>query len=617
MNIDRLKLKNFRSAQEISLEFSKRLNLFVGINGSGKSTVLDGLSICLSWLVKRIERDKGRGSAISDSDIAIGEEYSSLSIKSTHGDTSYQWKLVKMGRKKVAGEESQLGEVGTLISSLRETDSERESLPVIAYYPVNRVVGSARPSIVDRDSSLSLEVYENALGGKANYDSLFEWIRQQDDILNEEANSRTQWVRQNRSEIKQQVRKLLTSLKNLAGSENSKRKEFEYLIGRFEKDELIYEEPRFLFREIDHIIEMADIERDGHYEVEKILFDLEYLLHKMSSLSGEHRDNHMGEDGVVHEVVVEKILHNFRSVWSNENSKSELSVFLWETFSFALWLSFWWMSDKGKGTLQKELKVFSKESGPGYSMFFPESVTDNFVGQLRQLIRRELELKENANRNEGRELSVVTGAIEQFVPEYSNLRVTRVPTPRMLIDKKGDTFNLEQLSDGEKNLIALVGDIARRFAMANSHLANPLEGEGVVLIDEIDLHLHPGWQRLVIPQLLKTFPNCQFFLTTHSPQVISHAKPESLFLLSNSETGLEYRKVDETYGMSVDRAVELLMDDESRPEPVKNDLENLFELIERLKLTEAKELVNKLKEHMPTDPELIKAEVLIRREEKR
>jgi predicted ATP-binding protein involved in virulence len=230
-------------------------------------------------------------------------------------------------------------------------------------------------------------------------------------------------------------------------------------------------------------------------------------------------------------------------------------------------------------------------------------------------IDREIRQKKNVLGNESKELQTVTKAIEQFLPEYTHLQVKRVPRPHILIDKKGVPFNLDQLSDGEKNLIALVGDIARRLAIANPKKNRPLEGEGIILIDEIALHLHPKWQRLVVPNLLKIFPNCQFFISTHSPQVISHVKSENVFLLEQGENGLNYTRADETYGMSLDRVVELVMDDESRPDEVRKDLDKLFEMIERKKLDEAKKMVSSLKKDMKTDPDIMRAETLIRREE--
>ncbi|MFT4929674.1 MAG: putative ATP-binding protein involved in virulence, partial [Phenylobacterium sp.] len=258
-------------------------------------------------------------------------------------------------------------------------------------------------------------------------------------------------------------------------------------------------------------------------------------------------------------------------------------------------------NEQGKKDLEKEVEDLKAQL----------AMTDLMVGETSGVY--------NVNKigDEGLELQSVTQAIEQFVPQYSNLRVKRTPQPHMLIDKKGVTFNLGQLSEGEKNLISLVGDIARRLAIGHSQSENPLAGEGIVLIDEIDLHLHPSWQRLVIPKLLEVFPNCQFFISTHSPQVISHVKPESVFLLSQSQAGLAVQKADETYGMSLDRVAELIMDDESRPSMVRNDLNKIFELIERNKLTEAKALICALKEDMKTDPDIMRAEMLVRREEMR
>ncbi|CAI8703091.1 hypothetical protein EMIT0P291_100113 [Pseudomonas sp. IT-P291] len=62
-----------------------------------------------------------------------------------------------------------------------------------------------------------------------------------------------------------------------------------------------------------------------------------------------------------------------------------------------------------------------------------------------------------------------------------------------------------------------------------------MEGDGIVLIDEVDLHLHPKWQRSLIRQLSETFPNCQFVLTTHSPLVISDAKDVLCYVLNDGE----------------------------------------------------------------------------------
>lgn len=201
------------------------------------------------------------------------------------------------------------------------------------------------------------------------------------------------------------------------------------------------------------------------------------------------------------------------------------------------------------------------------------------------------------------------------MPNFLNLTVRRNPL-RMEVEKDGEKLTVNQLSDGEKCLMAMVGDLARRFAIANPIRGNPLEGEGVILIDEIDLHLHPLWQRMVIPKLTEVFPNCQFLISTHSPHVITHVRPENLFLLSMTHEGLKSLRPSESYGKTVERVLEDLMGLETtRPNDVKEALRTLFEQIDRGQLEKAKQSILCLENQIGEDPELVKANVLIKRKE--
>jgi predicted ATP-binding protein involved in virulence len=232
------------------------------------------------------------------------------------------------------------------------------------------------------------------------------------------------------------------------------------------------------------------------------------------------------------------------------------------------------------------------------------------------IIERDTTRLKQATSNQGRELQFVTKAIESFIPEYSNLRVTRVPRPHMLVDKKGAEFKLNQLSDGEKNMIAMIGDIARRLSMANPTMKNPLKGDGIVLIDEVDLHLHPAWQRIIISKLTEVFPNCQFIITTHSPQILSHVSAEHIFLLLQKNNNMEIIKPTESYGKNTDRILEDILGVESRPLKIKKELHQLFQLIQKKDLDKARELMNKLENEIEgREPELVKANVLIERKE--
>lgn len=133
---------------------------------------------------------------------------------------------------------------------------------------------------------------------------------------------------------------------------------------------------------------------------------------------------------------------------------------------------------------------------------------------------------ENAEKVERADLSyrdtaleAVRKAITGMLPELSDIKIKRSPL-RMSATKNGKNLRMEQFSDGEKCVLAMLGDLARRLAIANPEAADPLTCGGIVLIDEIELHMHPAWQRKIMPTLQNIFPNIQFIVTTHSPQVL-------------------------------------------------------------------------------------------------
>jgi predicted ATP-binding protein involved in virulence len=101
----------------------------------------------------------------------------------------------------------------------------------------------------------------------------------------------------------------------------------------------------------------------------------------------------------------------------------------------------------------------------------------------------------------------------------------------------GEVATWKELSDGFHAYLSLVTDIARRAVMLNEQDGGdaPTKIEGVVLIDEIDLHLHPRWQRVVLDGLREIFPRLQFVVTTHSPQVLSSALNRQVRLIRDGE----------------------------------------------------------------------------------
>lgn len=117
------------------------------------------------------------------------------------------------------------------------------------------------------------------------------------------------------------------------------------------------------------------------------------------------------------------------------------------------------------------------------------------------------------------ELEAVRKAIETVFPDIKEPHITLNPL-RFAVKYHGEILDIMQLSDGYKTLLSLIIDLAARMALANPGMKNPLETQATVLIDEIDLHLHPKWQQRVIGDLLTVFPKTQFVLTTHSPYIV-------------------------------------------------------------------------------------------------
>jgi len=213
------------------------------------------------------------------------------------------------------------------------------------------------------------------------------------------------------------------------------------------------------------------------------------------------------------------------------------------------------------------------------------------------------------------ELDGVRAAVESFTG-FTRLQVKRRPHVRMSLVKGHEEVEVSQLSDGEQIYLALVGDLARRILIANRGGAGPskvlAEASGVVLIDEVELHLHPSWQRNIIGRLKDVFPHIQFLVTTHSPQVVGEASRDSAWILDR-KTGLSPLRL--SYGASSDVILEGLMETSSRSEAVKQEIAGIYALIDGGKLDEARKGLEGLRERIGDDPETARIAAVIRRRE--
>ena len=219
------------------------------------------------------------------------------------------------------------------------------------------------------------------------------------------------------------------------------------------------------------------------------------------------------------------------------------------------------------------------------------------------------------------ELKAIRKAIERMVPGVSDPRIKLRPLRFAVSVESGagkpEELALDQLSGGYRSVLALAADLARRMAQGNPHLADPLESEAVVLIDEVDLHLHPRWQQRILVDLRRTFRNTQFIVSTHSPQVLTTVRPEHIVELRREDgrivTG---RPSAPTFGAEAGDVLFTVMKVDERPtNEFKTTLDDYMRFVEdgQGECEEAVSLRSRLVELSPDAPEIHEADIEIER----
>ena len=188
-------------------------------------------------------------------------------------------------------------------------------------------------------------------------------------------------------------------------------------------------------------------------------------------------------------------------------------------------------------------------------------------------------------------LDCVREAIEKMIKGYKNLRIELSPSRMVLTNTEGMDLEIEQLSGGYKAVLSVVADIAKRLAIANPESNNPLEEEAVILIDELDLHLHPRWQKTIVNDLKRTFINCQFIITTHSPFIVQALHADELFDINS----MEYADEQGNYnGWSIDEIQEEKMGVERKTSIYNEYIESFSDAVDAENYEKAKQLYREL-----------------------
>lgn len=193
--------------------------------------------------------------------------------------------------------------------------------------------------------------------------------------------------------------------------------------------------------------------------------------------------------------------------------------------------------------------------------------------------------------------------IAKLIPNVSELRVDRSSgQDELVLSSFNQTVSINQLSHGQKSILSMIVDIVYRLTTLNPHKRDPLSAQGIVLIDEIELHLHPQWQQTIIDNLCDIFPNIQFIITTHSPYVLSTVDVKSIRILKegcNNVVETDYPSF-QTKGVSIADIVFNIMNTTTTPNiNITNQIIDYKDYISKNEFnsSNAKQLYERLTDH--------------------
>ncbi|SIO58944.1 AAA family ATPase [Paraburkholderia phenazinium] len=202
------------------------------------------------------------------------------------------------------------------------------------------------------------------------------------------------------------------------------------------------------------------------------------------------------------------------------------------------------------------------------------------------------------------ELGIVNRAVALALPGSMGLSFDMRFRKLVVIWSDREPTAFEDLSDGQRGVCALVADIARRMCLLNPQAGPNVTRDtpGVVVIDELDMHLHPAWQRRIVGVLRKAFPRVQFFAATHSPLIIGEVPSSNILLLRRDGRSTHPER---SYGLDSNEVLEEVMGSSSRNDAVTNSLVEIHRLLDSEMVADAQSRLDSLKADVGEIPEVI------------
>ncbi|MBB6446742.1 AAA family ATPase [Bacillus benzoevorans] len=227
-----------------------------------------------------------------------------------------------------------------------------------------------------------------------------------------------------------------------------------------------------------------------------------------------------------------------------------------------------------------------------------ESNIKLFVNWLRRMTTIQLQKRKKIG-----ELDAVLSAVEEFmkglVEENEEVSIEYdFEEEEVMIELGKQRIPLRMMSSGYRSVIGMVADISYRMAILNPQLKEDAikETPGVIIIDELDLHLHPKWQWKIVKDLKRTFPKVQFIATTHAPIIISSCSDVEIINLHDEKDYIKSTKENNPYGWQIEDTLTDIMNTYSRSPEIQKEINELEELYSRKILGElTKEQLEELK----------------------
>jgi predicted ATP-binding protein involved in virulence len=351
----------------------------------------------------------------------------------------------------------------------------------------------------------------------------------------------------------------------------------------------------------------------------KVILDFEYKIPKVNSLFED--ENHLktievskskNETGLKFDKIPEGFIKRIKDLLKSNNLNS-VPVIAYYNVNRTLTSN---GDNKSVSTYDEKLFAYVKTlnlSSPIFHEFEQWFLKQEINENALKVRNADLSLELPALKNVRNALNRYLNFIE---PEnYRQLQILRESeidasfaenTKEFLSVKKNEKqLKFTQLSSGEKMVILLVVDIARRLTIANENSEDALHGEGLVLIDELELHLHPNWQLKIVKALKTTFPNVQFIATTHSPLVLSGMRREDILVLNQGEI-IPSDELPDIYSSSSDQILEEIMFADNKIDEFSKEKKDIDILFNKMDFEGAEQKLKELKEKVGASPKWLK-----------